>query len=58
MFLIFDLSLFFPDPHRMVSGNAVIVPRALKESTLEGVGDRKTRWKLVNLKTWCIHQNL
>lgn len=35
MFLVFDLPLFLPDPNSMVSGDAVIVPRALKESTLE-----------------------
>lgn len=34
VFFVFDLSLFFPDPNSMVSGDAVIVPRALKESTL------------------------
>lgn len=33
IFFIFDLSLFFPDPYSMVSGNAIIVPRAFKEST-------------------------
>lgn len=33
MFFVFDLSLFFPDPNSVVSGDAVIVPRALKEST-------------------------
>lgn len=54
MFLVFDLPLFLPDPNSMVSGDAVIVPRALKESTLEKRrGDRRTGWKLVNLKTRC-----
>lgn len=54
MFFVFDLSLFFPDPNSVVSGDAVIVPRALKESTLEkGRGNRRTRRKLVNLKTRC-----
>lgn len=41
IFFIFDLSLFFPDPDSMVSGNAIIVPRAFKESTLEK-GERET----------------
>lgn len=35
MFFVFDRSLFFPDAYSMVLGNAVIVPGALKESTLE-----------------------
>lgn len=41
VFFIFDFSLFFPDPHSMVSGDAIIVPRAFKESTLEK-GERET----------------
>lgn len=32
VFFIFDLPLFLPDPHSMVSGNAIVVPGAFKES--------------------------
>lgn len=34
VFFIFDLPLFLPDPHSMVSGNAIVVPGAFKESAL------------------------
>lgn len=33
VFFVLDLSFFFPDPYSVVSGNAVVVPGALKEST-------------------------
>lgn len=48
---IFDLSLFFPDPYSMVSGNTVIVPRAFEESTLEK--RERERNQLISQRSKC-----
>lgn len=51
IFFIFDLSLLFPDPYSMVSGNAIVVPRAFKESTLEKGGKETKKLSPIKAST-------